>query len=200
MDVRRLQIMFPEKKGVNYSKLKLTPEGEYSITKRHDGIKILNKMGSMLKTIKDKSITELTGNVGGDTILFGIYFKKVDSIEFNPENFEALKNNVETFNLKNVTLHLGDSTKIYNWVSDVVYIDAPWGGPDYKSKENLDLYLGTRRLDLYVKKLIKENKPKFIFLKLPRNYNFERLESIKNVKQFQNFTIRTYNLVGLELE
>jgi predicted RNA methylase len=185
--------LFPRKSGVDYSKLKLTPEGEYSITKRKDGETLLKHMKSILKTTKDKDITDLTGNVGGDTILFGLNFKKVDSIEMNPENFEALKNNVETFRLKNVDLHEGDSTKIFNWKTDVLYIDAPWGGPDYKEKKELDLYLGDTRVDQFVKEvMVRENAPKYVFMKVPRNYKFDRFDNI------EKFKIRGYYLILLK--
>lgn len=183
----RMEEFFPKKSGVVYSKLKLTPEGEYSITKRKDGEVLLKYMKSILKTTKDKHITDLTGNVGGDTILFGLHFKKVDSIELNPENFEALKNNVETFGLENVELHQGDSTKIFNWKTDVLYIDAPWGGPDYKENKELDLYLGDKRVDEFVQEV--RDKAKYIFLKVPRNYKFDRFKNI------QKFKIRGYYLI-----
>jgi hypothetical protein len=183
----KLEDFFPRKDGVKYSKLKMTPEGEYSITKRKDGDTLLKHMKTVLKTTKDKHITDLTGNVGGDTILFGIHFAKVDSIELNPENFDALKNNVEVFGLKNVTLHQGDSTKLFNWDTDVLYIDAPWGGPDYKEKTELDLYLGDKRVDEFVKEV--RDKAKYIFMKVPRNYKFDRFESI------QKFKIRGYYLI-----
>jgi hypothetical protein len=183
----RMKEFFPKKSGVEYSKLKLTPEGEYSITKRKDGEVLLKHMKSVLKTTKDKHITDLTGNVGGDTILFGLHFKKVDSIELNPENFAALKNNVEVFGLTNVDLHQGDSTKVFNWKTDVLYIDAPWGGPDYKKNKELDLYLGDKRVDEFVKEV--KSKAEYIFLKVPSNYKFDRFENI------EKFKIRGYYLI-----
>ena len=176
--------MFPEKDGVDYTKLMKTPEGEYSMTRRPDGKKILQKMEYVLGILHDKNITDLTGNVGGDTILFAMNFKAVHSVEYKEDNFQALKNNVEQYSLTNVTLLFGDSTKLYDWYTDVLYIDPPWGGPDYKEKENLDLFLGDIRIDVFVREVInKENKPRHIFLKLPKNYNFERLNGL-DVKKF----------------
>lgn len=183
----RMRELFPKKKGVEYSKLKLTPEGEYSITKQKDGATLLKHMKSVLKTTKDKHITDLTGNVGGDTILFGLHFKKVDSIEMDPENFEALQNNVDVFGLKNVKLHQGDSTKVFNWKTDVLYIDAPWGGAEYKEKKELDLYLGDKRVDEFVQEV--RDKADHIFLKVPRNYKFDRFENL------EKFKIRGYYLI-----
>jgi predicted RNA methylase len=195
-----LETMFPEKEGVEYDKLKVTPEGEYSITRRADGKRLLQKMISIVGPLNKKHITDLTGNVGGDTILFGLNYKTVESIEYIKENFDALENNVRVFELDNVNLHFGDSTKLYKWYTDVLYIDPPWGGPDYKEKENLDLFLGDVRLDLFIKDILaQEWRPNYVFLKLPRNYNFGRLENLLNVKQLHKFSIRSFNCIALEV-
>ena len=195
----RMEVLFPKKAGVDYSKLKMTPEGEYSITKRKDGEVLLAHMKSMIKGIKSKSITDLTGNVGGDTILFGIHFKDVKSIEMNPENFEALKNNVEVFGLKNVDVMQGDSTKVYVWKTDVLYLDPPWGGPEYKTKTELDLYLGDERVDLFLDRILKQDtKPDYIFMKLPANYHFDRLKDL-SVTKLKKFKIRGFVVVGMSV-
>ncbi len=187
--------LFAEKQNVDYSKLKMTPEGEYSITKRKDGKILLNIMKAILKKTKDKVITDLTGNVGGDTILFGLNFKKVHSIEINDENFQALENNVNVFKLKNINLYFGDSTKLYDWYTDVLYLDAPWGGKDYRKYKLLDLYLGSIRIDEFLEKVVKRNNcPKYIFLKVPYNYNFDRLNKLGKVKKYK---IRNYYIISI---
>jgi len=194
----RMEVLFPKKAGVDYSKLKMTPEGEYSITKRKDGDILLAHMKSMIKGIKTKSITDLTGNVGGDTIMFGLHFKDVKSIEINPENFDALKNNVEVFGLKNVEVKLGDSTKDYNWKTDVLYLDPPWGGPDYKLSKELDLFLGDERVDIFLARILKEEwKPEYIFMKLPANYKFDRLKELP--VKVRKFKIRGFAIVGMSV-
>lgn len=185
---------FPFKKGVKYSSLIVTPEGEYSMTKRKDGETLLRHMKSILKTTSDKTITDVTGNVGSDTVLFGLHFKHVHAIEIEDANFKALANNVKTFGLQNVTLHKGDSTKVYNWKTDVLYADPPWGGPGYKEKDKLDLYLGDTRVDEWLHDVLKQEwKPSYVFMKLPRNYNFDRLSDIPGLRIF---SIRGFKLIG----
>ena len=187
------RLLFPKHKGVAYEKLRMTPEGEYSITRRSDGERLLKIMKSVLGTTRDKDITDLTGNVGGDTILFGLHFKSVRSIEWNPSNFEALQENVRVFGLTNVKLYHGDSRKIFDWKTDVLYIDAPWGGPDYKTKKDLDLFLGDTRVDLFVNEILERaNRPQYVFLKVPRNYNFKRFPNAKK------FALRTYFILCVE--
>jgi hypothetical protein len=187
--------LFAYKKNVDYSKLKMTSEGKYSITKRKDGKILLNLMKSILKTTKEKTITDLTGNVGGDTILFGLNFKKVYSIEINDENFKVLENNINVFKLKNVKLYLGDSTKLYDWNTDILYLDAPWGGSDYRKHKILDLYLGSTRIDEFLEQVVRRNNPpKYIFLKVPYNYNFDRLNNLGKVTKYK---IRGYYIVSI---
>lgn len=186
------KFIFPYKKGVKYDKLKMTEEGEYSITKRNDGIQILNIMKNIIGNLRNKTITDLTGNVGGDTILFGLNFKKVKSIEFNKENFKVLENNINVYNLNNVELFEGDSTKIYNWMTDILYIDPPWGGSNYRNSNNIDLFFGDYRLDDYIDFILKQSwKPKYIILKLPKNYNFDR---------FSNFNGKKYDILNKSKE
>jgi predicted RNA methylase len=194
--------MFQEKDGVDYDQLKITPEGEYSMTKRADGKRMLQRLTSIIGSLSNKDVTDLTGNVGGDAILFGLHCKTVNTIEIDKDNFDALENNVKVFGLDNVILHFGDSTKVYNWYTDILYIDPPWGGSDYKEKTNLDLFLGEHRIDLFIKDILKEHwRPNYIVLKLPRNYNFSRLNMnlLNNVKKLHKFSIRTFNCIVLEV-
>jgi hypothetical protein len=192
--------IFAKKEGIDYDKLIITDEGKYSITKRKDGKKLLEIISKEIKTTKDKTITDLTGCVGGDTLLFGLNFKQVYSIEYNYNNYKALENNVKVFNLKNVKLFNGDSTKIYNWSTDVLYIDPPWGGVNYKDKDRIDLYLGEIRIDIFIKEILeRENRPQYFFIKLPRNYNFSRLYKFKNMyKKIRNYNIRGYNIIFIK--
>jgi hypothetical protein len=186
-----LSRMFPAKRGVDYTKLKMTAEGRYSITKPWDSDQIIKKMEETLGPLKNKTIADLTGNVGGDTIRFAMNFKHVDSYELDKENYEALENNVQVYDLKNVSLHHGDSTKLFTKHVDVVYLDAPWGGPDYKEKTNMDLFIGTERIDEYVEKIFENNRPSAVFLKVPNNYNFERINgTVMEVGKFKLICIK----------
>ena len=72
--------VFPLRQGVDYTKLKLTEVGEYSVTRRRDADRIITIIKTVLKDTKTRSITDATGCVGGDTIHFALNFQKVDSI------------------------------------------------------------------------------------------------------------------------
>lgn len=196
-----MEEIFPKKEGVDYSQLKVTDEGRYSVTKRRDGEHILQIMSSMVGSLNEKSMTDATACVGGDTINFGLNFREVHSIEYSKENFEALKNNVKVYDLSNVSLYLGDCTKLYTWASDVLYIDPPWGGPEYKKLSSVPLFLGETRLDVWLEDVLSgPYRPAWVFLKVPQNYSTVPLQFLPNVKSVRSFRIRTYILVCISVQ
>ncbi len=197
---------FPYKAGVNMKDIKVTEEGAYSYTKRADGQKTIEFLHQHLGSLKKYSILDGTGNIGGDTILFGLHFKEVQSIEMDEENFKALKHNVELYDLDNVHIHHGDTMKMFDqFPTNILYLDPPWGGPDYKLKKELDLFLGqgddARRLDLFLRDevLAAPKRPEYIVLKLPFNYNMFRLKEITAFERIHVLKIRNYRIVLLKV-
>jgi adenine-specific DNA methylase len=193
-----MENVFPHKEDVNYTKLKMTPEGLYSITRRRDGEKMLEFIQSRIPEIQKLSITDATACIGGDTLLFSLHFKKVDSIEWKHDNITVLRNNIDAFGATNVTVYEGDSTKLFNWKTDVLYVDPPWGGPEYYKIYQLDLFIGHYRLDMWIEGILKRcNRPEYIILKLPSNYNFSRLQFLPNVYTMYTYLIRRFVVVLL---
>lgn len=191
-----MEEIFPYKEGLDYTKLLLTKEGEYSVTKKKDAERIVNIMKNVVGDLNSKTITDATGCVGGDTINFALNYHTVHSIELNDENYKALENNIQTYALKNVFIHKGSSVEIFDWKSDVLYIDPPWGGPDYKTKKNLDLFMSSKRIDIWLEDiLLKKMRPSYIVLKLPQNFNFRRFNFLSNVDRIKPYRIRSYILV-----
>jgi hypothetical protein len=191
-----MEDLFPRKEGVDLTRLKITEEGSYSITRRRDADRIIHIFQAIIKGLSELTITDATACIGGDTLNFGIHFKHVHSIELKDENFEALTNNVEVYGFNNITLHRGDCLKIFNWNTDILYIDPPWGGKDYRTHKNLDLFLSGIRLDTWLEEvLIRKNRPSYMILKLPFNYNFTRFNFLSNVENIRPYQIRSYVLV-----
>jgi hypothetical protein len=194
-----MEDIFP-RQDIDYTKLQLTEEGAYSVTRRRDADNIINIMSSTVGNLKDKSITDATACVGGDTINFALNFREVHSIEYSKDNFEALSNNIMIYGLTNVHLYFGDCMKVYNWASDVLYIDPPWGGPNYRNLERVELFLGSTRIDVWLEDLLSgPYRPSFVFLKVPSNYNSIPLQFLPNVKSVRNFRIRSYILICVSI-
>jgi predicted RNA methylase len=191
-----MEDLFPQKEGIDYSRLKITEEGSYSITRRRDAERIMNILNATFKNIKELTITDVTACIGGDTLNFALRFKHVHSIELNGENFEALTNNVKVYGCNNVTLYHADSVKLFNWNTNVLYLDPPWGGKDYRQHKDLDVYMSDKRLDEWLEEILfRKNRPQYIVLKLPSNYNFKRFNFLVNVDNINPYQIRSYVLV-----
>ena len=196
--------LFPYKRGVHMKDIQLTEEGKYSYTKQKDGEKTIQFLKRYIPSLHTRSILDGTGNIGGDTILFGLYLHTVNSIELDPDNFKALTHNVNLYKLKNVDLHEGDTTILYKeYPSDILYLDPPWGGPDYKDKKELDLWLGSHRVDVFLRDsvLAKEAlwKPIWIVLKLPFNYKWDRLDVLEGIESMHTLSIRNYRIVIMKV-
>lgn len=193
-----MEDIFLHKEGVDYTQLKLTEEGSYSITRQKDAERAISIMKNVVGDLKTKTITDATSCVGGDTIHFANEFRFVNSIELNVQNFQVLQSNVETYGFTNIQFHNGDATKLFQWKSDVLYIDPPWGGPQYKEQKMLNLYMSGNRLDHWLEQiLLRKNRPSYIFLKLPYNYNFACLNFLSNVEHIKPYKIRGYVFVSI---
>jgi predicted RNA methylase len=184
--------------------IRLTKEGAYSYTTRKDGAKTIQFLKEYIHPLHTHSILDGTGCVGADTILFGLNCRAVHSIEKDNENWKALQHNVNLYSFKNIHLHKGDTTIIYReYPSDILYLDPPWGGPGYKHKKVIDLYLGDHRVDIFLRDsvLAKDSvwRPQWIILKLPFNYNWARLTALDGLEAIHTLHVRNHRIVALKV-
>ena len=192
---------FPYLEGVDYSKLLLNREGRYSVTRRKESEEIIDCMYLKVGNLETNTITDATACMGGDTINFSLHFENVHAIEINPENFKLLQNNIRVFDRKNIQTYCGDSTDIINWVSDVVYADPPWGGPSYRNEKIVELWMGKKRLDVWLEDLMSgPYRPSFIFLKLPFNYNPIKIQFLPNFIEMSELKIQNFFLVSIKVK
>lgn len=180
--------------GVDRAAVRLTPEGTYSYTHWTEAKQIIAEVERDLgvDSLKDVRVQDLTANVGGDTIAFAVAGALVRAVELDPDNFSALRHNVELYGLGDrVRLHNGDSVAWWGrFHADVVLIDPKWGGPDYKRHRALDLRLGRTRVDLFLRMMLADpaKRPRLVVLKLPFNYNWARLADL----EYRRIKIRNY--------
>lgn len=123
--------IFPKKK-CDLSKLQTTNVGKFSVSKRAAAYELTKMIHKYFKSY-DINITDCTANVGSDSLMLAKYFKHVNAIEYDKTNFAVLQNNLGVYGYENLDLINGDSTKeLNNTTQDVIYVDPPWGGIDYK--------------------------------------------------------------------
>lgn len=203
----RMIRIFPQLKNKNdYTKLKIDDESFSFITIREIADftskiichHLINDYTNPLKI----SICDLTAGVGGNVISFSNYFNSVHAIELDKLRHDYLVNNVDIYNLKNITTYNLCAIKFIDEYllkinPSVLFIDPPWGGSGYKNNDSLKLNIGHLSIeDLLVFILNKFslgyvscNKNleysvehnKIIIFKLPKNYDITFFyEYIKN--------------------
>jgi len=166
--------------NIEIDKIIFTKESIYS-SSRSRGSKRLIEIIKNHIVDTDITITDATANIGTDTINLSSVFSKINAIEISELNYYALQNNIKLFNCDDkVTTYLGDSNLVIKKLKqDIIYVDAPWGGPEYKQTDNIKLYLGNVEIfDFYLENI--DRATMFIF-KVPINYDFDYLKNkVKN--------------------
>lgn len=184
-----VQKYFPKKKFIDYNKLEIAIDSNFSISNTNDMIRLSKLIINNNKSIK--YIIDGTSNIGVGSIVFSEFFTKVYAIEYVYNTFLKLKNNILVYKLNNVLSFHDDiirfmnddkllSSLNYNINHFCLFLDPPWSGYFYKIEKNVDLYLNNINIiDLIIKMNIK-----YIYIKVPFNFNFIYL-----YKNFNNITI-----------
>ena len=159
-------------------------------------------------------IVDYTSGVGGNVLSFSKYFKYIYAIEICSQRSEFLKNNIDVYGFKNIDVinkcaiefNSNDLIKIN---PNVIFIDPPWGGSNYKSNDKLLLKIGVVGIEeliisiteifskyylefceLNPKEKTNNINNKFVILKLPKNYDVEFLYNyLKNNNNTTNYNI-----------
>jgi hypothetical protein len=130
---------------------------------------LLKKFGAQSR------ITDGTACVGGDTMAFARVFAHVTAVEANAERAAMCAANVAAIGLshKVTVLHANYVDVTTDLSQDVVFLDAPWGGPDYWRAEKLDLFLEHGGTPTPLVEICAKVWPhtRGIALKLPINFN-----------------------------
>tara|TARA_Y100000768_G_scaffold135612_1_gene100955 strand:- start:1984 stop:2841 length:858 start_codon:yes stop_codon:yes gene_type:complete len=186
-------INFANINNVNLKNLKIHNDSYYSITNYYDANYITNLIYKYYNK-KNIIITDATANIGGNTISFGLFnYKFINSVEIEELCYNYLINNINCYNLKNIKAYHNNYLDIYlKLYQDVVFLDPPWGGPEYKKENKLDLFLDNINIINIINTLFLETLTTSIILKAPFNYN--KIKLINKIKNNKNISINIYKL------
>jgi len=189
-----LKFFFPIVNEDKLKQLKLTEEGKYSITRPAQGYQIANIIKKYIPNSTNYSFLDGTAGMGGDLYYIAPLFKYAVGIEKNAEHSQITNSNLTVLEVKNVKIrnmsiidYLSEDSKEFNEdfpskTIDVLWIDPPWGGPDYKKQKQLRFKMGGYDLDVLAEKL---DVNKLLIFKLPFNYDFS---------EFNNFNYKLYKI------
>jgi 16S rRNA G966 N2-methylase RsmD len=210
--------IFPVIKNFNnYSKLKIDEDSFSFITIREiaDMISKLISYHLLYFNLNPQKmkIIDYTAGVGGNVLSFSKNFNYVYGIEIDELRASYLENNIKVYGFNNIKV-INDCSVNFTYNDlikinpNVIFMDPPWGGTDYKNSDTLLLKLGEKSIEELTGDIIKifseyyldENNlnkylnlnNKLIVLKLPKNYDIEYFYNyIKNVK-VENYLINIY--------
>ena len=185
---------FPDRAGVNKSHLQMSDIGLYSITPHWEAKDTVELIRSNIKgDLKNMTITEPNGGMGGNTILFSEAFKNVNVVEYSKLHCDILRNNLDVYGCKNTTLYCWDYTDIMKKLTqDVIFMDPPWGGPAYKYIDKLTLHIGKYTVD----EILNRVTTKLAVIKAPFNFDIEYFKKhVTNTKSIKVQKIRNYIII-----
>lgn len=171
----------------------MVPEYLLSIYSTPDQASQINKILKLYCT-KSDTITDATACVGGNSIFFQRYFKSVNLIEKDQNVFNILKKNTSFSNCKH--FNCSYLTIMYLLKQDIVFLDPPWGGINYKKTDNINLFLDDINIITIINSLYQYTR--YIAMKIPNNYNLECVD--KNFWEWKIYPINSnkkklYNLI-----
>lgn len=173
-----------------YSKIQYDQEGLYSITNLKEAEEITKIIKSHFPNLDNdvSNIFDGTGGLGGNTINFSKHFDNITSCEIYKKRYDMLVNNINQYNLKNITTLNTDSVNyLFDHYDefDIYFFDPPWGGPSYKKHKSLSLQMGDKSLLEIAQFLKTKVTNKILVYKLPFNYNFD---------EFKDFNYKLYKI------
>lgn len=150
--------------------IRLDEEALYSVTDQATADKITLEL---LKVVPATAIlTDGTACIGGNTFSFSRSFQRVNAVELEPTKFRYLKHNMEVLGVENVSCYSGDILEYVNLLDQsLLFLDPPWGGPDYKQKQRVHLSLSGVPLDEVCRRFAPTTT--YIALKTPTNFHIE---------------------------
>jgi len=186
--------------------LKLDTEALFSTTDQLTADKITK---DILKFIpKTAHITDATACIGGSAFSFLQNFSHVLAIEYDKVRFEYLQENISK--LKTTLISSSNTIECRNGdaliecvkqYQDAIFIDPPWGGPEYKIQQSVELYLSHTPLSEVCKQF--HQYTKYIILKVPTNFDEQNFikDTLPFMKQVhKNAQLRKMNIIIFETQ
>jgi len=170
-------LLFPDLEHAQRHKLLLDEVAEFSATATPLSEKIVEMIRILLPTAE--AITDGTACTGADSASFAKAFSSVTAVEFDEKRYENMLLNLAVFTSaairKKIRTERADYTKICETLKqDVLYLDPPWGGRDYRDKGIYTISLSDETMrDLCLRVMKACESLHLVVLKVPNNYDFD---------------------------
>ena len=108
----------------------------YSAMDEHTTALLASFLAVFYADLATLSITDACACTGACAVVLGRHFSAVEAVEIDAGRCDALRANVALCGAEAVSVHQGDYNALWDTLrQDVVFLDVPWGGPDYVEAE-----------------------------------------------------------------
>jgi hypothetical protein len=172
---------------------------------------LLEVLAMYFSDLKQRTITDATSCIGGNARMFVGKFQLVNTVDISKLHTDILVHNFGVLELGKMgafNVYTDNYLSVYDGIKqDIIFIDAPWGGVEYRSKKDNALYLNdnagvaTSLCDLIQRELFLHAA--IIVIKVPKTYNPTRLYKMGMYKYINVIRIMngpfnvTYNMIVL---
>jgi 16S rRNA G966 N2-methylase RsmD len=193
-DIAKYYFPQGDKTKIDFTKIQMSNESFYSVTHYKDADLICELIQKHITdNIKNLVITDGCANVGGNTISFLKHFKFCNAVEYLELHSKMLQNNIKLYGFTNYKIYNDDYTKISNKLKqDIIFLDPPWGGINYKYYDTINLYLSGKSLADIIENII--SNAKLICVKAPFNYDVQTLYQ-KKFKEIHIYKLKKYQII-----
>ncbi|RHY26974.1 hypothetical protein DYB32_007128 [Aphanomyces invadans] len=154
--------------------MQLDDVAQYSVTDMKTAARISHFISALPGLSPDSIVTDSTACVGGNTASFCTFFRYVQAVEIDATRFQMLVHNLHAvMSLVNVQCYCANYVDVVECFSqDVVFVDPPWGGPEYRSRCTVDLFLGNTPLADVCERLV--GRTQYVVVKVPENFDLDK--------------------------
>lgn len=177
---------FPHINKEKRNELKIDTIGLYSISPPKNAEIITNYVKKYFKN-SNIIVTDAMAGVGGNSLSFATSLYHVNAIEIDEERFYYLAYNIGLFSKTNVLCINENYLNIMHKLKqDVIFIDPPWGGKNYKNANKMTIDIDNISLENICNNIYENKLCSMLILKLPLNYDVGNFgESIKKYMKIE---------------
>jgi predicted RNA methylase len=142
---------------------------------------LIQQLSILVKELRDRRrlTLDLFSGSGIDSLGLATISDKIIGVDIEKYSVALARINSKRFmDISDIHFINADATTFKSKESpDLIYCDPPWG-IDYKKNKDMPLYIGGKELSELCDEIIKEYPKARLLVKLPKNYQFFRLEHI----------------------
>jgi predicted RNA methylase len=164
-----------------YSDLYTTEHALFEYPKPHQLIQELTFLIENLRE-RPKITFDLFCGSGIDLLGLASISDNITGVDVEEHSVALARINSKRFaEISNITIICDNALEVIEKIEvipNLIYLDFPWGGIDYKKIRDIPLYVGEKELAEFCDELMIKYPTSRLFVKFPKNYQFYRVEHI----------------------